>query len=185
MPTVIGDHQVFVTASYGTGGALVDIGADFKSNLAWKTVDLGAHITNSIYRGGYIYGIDGRHPEQAKLTCLDAKTGKALWRDPLTWTETIESNGEKREKKRGAGRGSLLVTEGGCVLCLGEYGDLLSLEISPEGCKVIQRVRLFDSPESWSPLVISHGLLYASQNYPDLSTRAAPRLICYDFRAEK
>lgn len=182
MPTIV-ENQVFVTASYGTGGALVDISPDFKATQAWKTTELGAHVTTSIHRDGYLYGIDGRHPEQAKLTCLELKTGKTLWRDALTWTETVDFHGEKHAKTRGIGRASLLVIEGGRVLCLGEYGDLLSLEISPEGCKVVQRVRLFDAPESWSPLVISRGLLYATQNYPDLTTKAAPRLICYDLRA--
>jgi outer membrane protein assembly factor BamB len=181
MPTVIGD-QVFITASYGTGGALVDITPEFKGNLAWKTMELGAHVTTSIYRDGYLYGIDGRHPEQAKLTCLELKTGKTVWRKALTWQEEVEINGEKRFRTHGAGRASFLVIEGGRVLCLGEYGDLLSLEISPEGCKELQRIRLFNAGESWSPLVLSHGLLYATQNAHDAVTQTPPRLICYDFR---
>jgi outer membrane protein assembly factor BamB len=182
MPTLIG-NQVFITASYGTGGALLDISPEFKATQAWKTTELGAHITTSILHDGQIYGIDGRHPEQAHLTCLDAKIGKTLWRDPLTWKETADFHGEKHAKTRGIGRGSLLLIEGGRLLLLGEYGDLLLLEVSAAGCKVLQRARLFDAPESWSPPVISRGLLYLVQNYPDVTTKVPPRLFCCDLRA--
>ena len=35
------------------------------------------------------------------------------------------------------------------------------------------------------PLPTLHkGLLYVSQNEPDLLTQAPPRIICYDFRGE-
>ena len=180
LPTICGD-QVFVTASYDTGGTMVTVTPEFKAVQAWKTDELGAHFSTCIFREGLVYGFDGRHTRNAQLTCIEVKTGKTLWRDPLIWQETVELNGEKRPQRRGAGRGSLLLAEGQ-FLCLGEFGDLLRLELSPDGCMVLERTRLFDAQESWSPLVLSHGLLYAVQNSQDQRTQAPPRLICVDLR---
>ena len=185
-PTVIGE-QVFVTASYGAGGALLTITPDFKQELAWKTTELGSHFSTVFQRGGYLYGFDGRHTQNAQLTCLDVKTGKSVWRKQLTWQEPVDVNGVAQMRNCGVGRGSLLALAGekdGQYLCLGESGELLRLELSPEGCVEVERTRLFDAPEAWSPLVLSHGLLYVAQNARDLRARTEPRLICYDLRGE-
>ena len=84
----------------------------------------------------------------------------------------------------GVGRGSLLAIEGQ-YLCLGETGDLLRLELSPKGCVEVERTRLFEAPESWSPMVLSHGLLYVAQNFRDMRSQSGPRLICYDLRGDE
>jgi hypothetical protein len=70
------------------------------------------------------------------------------------------------------------------IFCLGEDGVLAELELSPEGPKWLQRVRLFSARSTWATPCLHMGLLYVSQNEPDLLTNAPPRLICYDFRAE-
>ena len=42
---------------------------------------------------------------------------------------------------------------------------------------------LFPAHETWSPLVLSRGLLYVCQNARDFSTKTIPpRLLCYDLR---
>ena len=61
---MIGD-QVFITASYGAGGALVSITPEFKQELVWKTEELGSHFSTVFQRDGYLYGFDGRHAQRA------------------------------------------------------------------------------------------------------------------------
>jgi hypothetical protein len=62
-------------------------------------------------------------------------------------------------------------------------GHLLWLELSPKGYKELARTWLFPAPESWTPPVISRGLLYICQNRPGYNG-TPPRLLCYDLRGE-
>jgi hypothetical protein len=73
----------------------------------------------------------------------------------------------------------------GRFLTLGEHGHLLWLDLSPKGYKELARVWLFRAPESWTPPVLSHGLLYVVQNHRDALADTPPRLLCYDLRGEE
>ena len=55
--------------------------------------------------------------------------------------------------------------------------------MNPKGYKEISRAWLFAARESWVLPVLSHGLLYISQNTRDLLLGTGPRLRCYDLRA--
>ena len=59
---------------------------------------------------------------------------------------------------------------------------LLSLDVTPEGVKVVARSWLFRANQSWTPLALSRGLLYVCQNRPERFGDKAPRLLCYDLR---
>ncbi len=181
-PCVVGD-QVFVTASYGAGGALVNITPEMKAEQAWSNGLFGVHFSTVMQRDGFLYGFDGRHTQNAFLTCFEIKSGKNPWRKQLIWQEPVELAGEKRLRQFGVGRGSLLPVEGQ-YLCLGETGELLRLELSEKGCVEVERSRLFEASETWSPMVLSHGLLYVAQNFRDAHAQTGLRLICYDFRGE-
>ena len=88
----------------------------------------------------------------------------------------------KAQELMGTHRGSLLSVNGK-FLCLGEFGQLMWLELSPKGYKEVSRSWLFAARESWTLPVLSHGLLYVIQNTRDLVNRTQPRLLCYDLRA--
>jgi outer membrane protein assembly factor BamB len=164
-PVVFG-NKVFVSASYRTGGALVAIGPDFSHRTLWTTQEFGLHFNTPVYKDGYLYGFDGRNEPDASLACVDAATGRVVW----------------RETPEGIYRGSLLAVDGQ-FLCLGEHGDLLWLDLKPIGYREVSRARLFAARESWGLPVLSRGLLYVAQNTQDVRTRARPRLLCYDLRA--
>jgi len=66
--------------------------------------------------------------------------------------------------------------------CLGELGHLLTLNLSPQGCEVLSRAWLFDAAHTWSPPVLSRGLLYVLQHRPDSGSREPAQLRCYDLR---
>ena len=179
---VVFDNKVFVSASYRTGGALLEIQPDFTHRVRWTTPEFGLHFNTPIYRSGYLYGFDGRNEPDASLACVEASTGKVAWRVVPEWNETVLVVGGRREQQVGTYRGSLLSVDGQ-FLCLGELGHLLWMELTPKGYKEISRCWLFAARESWALPVLSRGLLYVVQNTRDLLSGAGPRLLCYDLRA--
>ena len=164
-PVIIG-NRVFVTESYGSGGEMIEIAPDFSAKTAWKTQGLGAYFMTALVRDGFLYGCDGQSPRLTELVCLEAATGKEQWRNDL---------GGKY------GRCSLLAADG-AVLCLGEFGDLAWLDLSPKEVTILQQAKLFNAPDTWALPALSRGLLYICQNQRSARGEAA-RLICYDLRA--
>jgi outer membrane protein assembly factor BamB len=183
-PVVVGD-QVFISANYSTGSALVTINDDFTHELAWTNKGLGTHWMTAVYRDGYFYGFDGHFENDSALLCIDGATGKTMWREVPQWEESVVlPNGSERRVTVGIYRGSLLWADGH-FLCLGEYGHLLWLDLTPQGYKELQRVWLFRAQETWALPVLSRGLLYVSQNTRGIINKEPPRLLCYDLRAKE
>ena len=179
---VVFDNKVFLSASYRTGGALLEVRPDFTHRLVWTTQEFGLHFNTAVYRDGYLYGFDGRNEPDASLACVDAATGKVVWRETPEWTETIDARGGARQQTLGTYRGSLLAVDGQ-FLCLGEFGHLLWMDLTPKGYTEISRAWLFAARESWALPVLSRGLLYVAQNTRDALRGTNPRLLCYDLRS--
>jgi outer membrane protein assembly factor BamB len=179
---VVFDNHVFISASYRTGGALIQINPDFSYRQVWTTQQFGLHFNTAVYKDGFLYGFDGRNEPDAALACVEAASGKVVWREAVEWTETFEVGGRSQPQTMGTYRGSLLSVDGQ-FLCLGELGHLLWMDLTPKGYREVSRARLFLARESWTLPVISRGLLYVVQNARDFVTGARPRLLCYDLRA--
>ncbi len=179
---VIFDNKVFVSASYRAGGALIEVRPDFTHKVLWTKPDFGLHFNTPIYRDGHLYGFDGRNEPDAALVCVEAATGKTVWRKNPEWNESFEVNGQRQQQQLGTYRGSLLAVDGQ-YLCLGELGHLLWMDLTPGGYKEIARTWLFAARESWTLPVLSRGLLYVAQNTRDIVLGKGPRLQCYDLRA--
>jgi outer membrane protein assembly factor BamB len=180
-PLVIGD-QVLVTASYKTGGMLVTVNPDFTHSVAWTTPGLACHFSTPIRRGAHLYGFNGRNEPDVEFACVELATGKGVWSEQPRFTETWSENGQPRSAEVGIFRGQFLAIDGR-VLCLGELGHLLWLDLNPTGYKEIARARLFLAPETWTPPVVVRGLLYVCQNHAGYDG-TVPRLLCYDLRGE-
>ena len=173
-----GGARVYVGECYGAGGTVVEVTPDFKPKQVWDNNSFGTHFMTPLLKDGHLYGVDGHGPNDAFLVCVDAATGKEAWRTQPEWKEPV---GE-RNLTMGTYRAHLLSVEGR-TLMLGEYGHLLWVDLSPKGYREVQRATLFAAAETWTPPVLSKGLLYVAQNTQDMKTRAGPRLICYDLRA--
>jgi outer membrane protein assembly factor BamB len=78
---VVFDNKVFISASYRTGGALLQIDPDFSHKVLWTTQEFALHFNTPIYRDGYLYGFDGRNEPDASLACVEVATGKVVWRE--------------------------------------------------------------------------------------------------------
>ena len=179
---VVFDNKVFISASYRTGGALLEVLPDFTHRVAWTTQEFALHFNTAIHRDGYLYGFDGRNEPDASLACVDAKTGRVVWRETPEWPETIGEGASARKETFGTCRGSLLAVDGS-FLCLGELGHLVWMDLSPKGYKEVSHTWLFAAGESWGLPVLSRGLLYVAQNTRDVLRGTSPRLRCYDLRA--
>ena len=175
-PVVIG-NGVLVSECYGAGSALV---ADGKA--VWTNAKFGTHFMTAVVKDGNLYGVDGHGPGDAFLCCLDWKTGKELWRAKPAWQETIATKDGPREADVGTARCSLMLVDGRC-LALGEFGHLLWLDLNPKCYRELARTRLFAARDTWTPPVLSRGLLYVCQNQPDGAHSKPQRLLCYDLRA--
>jgi outer membrane protein assembly factor BamB len=175
---VVFDNKVFISASYRTGGALLQINPDFSHKVLWTTQEFALHWNTPIYRDGFLYGFDGRNEPDASLACVDVATGKVVWREVPEWNETVGG----RQATVGTYRGSLLAVDGS-YLCLGELGHLLWMDLTPKGYKEVSRAWLFQARESWTLPVLSRGLLYVVQNTREITRANGPRLLCYDLRA--
>ncbi len=180
-PLVLGD-RVLIAATYKTGAAMLRIKPDFSYEKLWTSDDLDLHWTSAIFHEGHLYAFAGRNEPDAGLVCINAETGETVWRKVLEWQETVEWNGQSREIYESPFRGWIMPVDGR-FLATGEHGHLMWLDLSPDGVEITSRTKLFLARETWTPPVLSRGLLYVSQNTRTLQGEEA-RLLCYDLRGE-
>ena len=181
-PVVMGD-RVLVAECYGSGGVLVEARSDGTAAAVWRNPGFGMHFMSALRLGDHLYGVTGHGPQDAELVCVEAATGREIWRDQPLWTETVREPRGPREIRTGTFRAFLLAVDGQ-VLALGEFGHLVRLDLSPKGVRVLERVWLFAATETWTPPALSRGLLYVCQNTRDALQGTTPRLLCYDLRGD-
>jgi outer membrane protein assembly factor BamB len=100
---IVVDDFVFVSASYGTGAVLLQIGNNGPKKI-WDSDDaLTNHYATSVYKDGFLYGYHGRQEEGQSLRCIEFKTGKVRWNVDGFGAGTITLAGDKL----------LIVREGG------------------------------------------------------------------------
>lgn len=180
MPVVVGD-TVFITESYGPGGALLKVRSG-GYDVVWKDPrrpkSMASHWSTPIYHRGHLYGSSGQSSGEAELRCLEHATGKMLWSEPgLSRSTLLYAGGE------GSPRGYLVV--------LTEYGRLLLVEATPERFNRVTEMDFGEahdaSPKSpiatgstdhpalrfpaWNAPILAHGLLYL---------RGKDQLLCLD-----
>jgi outer membrane protein assembly factor BamB len=162
-PVLVEKNRVFTTEAYGSGGVLSEIGADGSLRKLWGSSRLGAQFHTPVARDGLIFGFDGQNPRLAELVCLDAKTGDEQWH------EDFGGN---------FGRGSLVDLGEAGLLVLGEFGELIRFKPGSSKAEVLQRTRLFDAPETWTPPVLANRRLLVMQNERGRDG-SLPRLLCF------
>lgn len=182
-PVLCGDGRVFISQAYVdrdspcNGGVLLQ--ADDKGQFAsvWKAEDFGCHWNTPVYHDGHLYGFSGEKERGCQLVCYDAKDGKRKWSESFTWP--LAAGGQNIPM--GLYRGSLLRV-GARFLCMGEWGTLCWLDLSPSGARILSKWQPFVAQQSWTLPALSRGLLYVSQNEDDKLNGKPASLICYDLR---
>ena len=71
-----------------------------------------------------------------------------------------------------------------CAESVTVSGSYAYLAHGDQGLEIIDRAWLFAAEESWTPPVISRGLLYVMQNKEGLLDKGPKRLLCFDLRGE-
>ena len=139
-PLVIGE-RVFISASYGTGAALLEVGAEGFAPV-WSSDDaLTNHYATSVRYRGYLYGYHGRQEYRPALRAVELATGTVAW-------------SEER-----FGGGTILVA-GDRLLILRENGELILAAASPESFQPLARARILGGTVRAYP-ALAGGVLYA------------------------
>ena len=121
-PLVLG-NRVFLSASYGTGAALLEIG-EGQPKVIWSGDDaLSNHYATSVHRAGVLYGFHGRQETGQELRAVEAATGKVRWSESGLRAGTVTLAGDHL----------FVITEG---------GDLMVAPATPQGFAPVKRVRL-------------------------------------------
>ncbi|MBI3191831.1 MAG: PQQ-like beta-propeller repeat protein [Pedosphaera parvula] len=154
-PLVIG-YQIFLSASYGTGAALLRVKPDYALEKVWSGDDvLSAHYATPVHLDGFLYGIDGRVDPgfpPAQLRCVELQTGKVRWSEDF---------------------GAATVTLAGKhLLLLKENGELLLALPTPDKFTPRARAQILGGGARAHP-ALADGFLYA---------RSREKLVCVDLR---
>lgn len=157
------DGLVYVTSGYGIGHHAFQVsGADgaFSAKELYRGTEMVNHHGGVIRVGDHVYGLsDGNRREGGGgLTCVELKTGKAVWRDPSV------------------GKGAVAYADGHLYVRSERSGTMALVEATPTGYKEKGR---FEQPErskdqAWPHPVVAGGRLYL---------RDQDRLFCYDVKA--
>lgn len=140
-PLLVDDTHVLLTASYGVGGRLVDIGGG-KAEVEWNSGDVisSQYPTPVVYEGA-VFGMDGREDIGVpSLRCLDPLTGKIHWSQDNFGMAT-------------------LILAGDTLLVMKTDGELVLVEPTTEAYRELARFLLFNGTTRALP-ALSNGKLY-------------------------
>lgn len=133
-PIVIGD-SVFITTGYNHGCALVDITAS-GAKTKWQNKEMQAQFSSPILVNGFIYGTG----DPGYLMCLDAQTGKSLW------------------KQEGFEKGAIVVADGTIIAANGAEGDIVMVNLASDAYKELGRINPLGG-QTWTAPIIADGKL--------------------------
>jgi outer membrane protein assembly factor BamB len=149
------DDDVFISACYGTGAALLRV-KDSGVEKVWSSDDiLSNHYATSVRRGDFLFGINGRadpgFQPPPSLRCVEWKTGKVRWEEDSIGAATVIPAGDN-------------------LLILTERGELIRAGATATGYKASARVQLMPGEVRAYP-ALADGFLYA---------RSKDKLFCFD-----
>lgn len=131
---------LFITSGYDQGCALLKLNSNDAGEVSVQRVYEGTSMrgqfSSPVRLGDHAYGFD-----EARLACVDLRTGKARW------------------TKTGFGRGGLL-RAGEHLIVMGERGNLALIEASPEECKIRTEHKVFRGDQCWTMPAYAAGRLY-------------------------
>jgi outer membrane protein assembly factor BamB len=151
-PVPVGDERIFVSASNDVGGALIRITSQdgkFAAQEVWKNQEMKNHFSSSVAQDGYLYGFDN-----GTLKCISVETGERKW------------------VKRGLGKGSLIIADS-LLIILGDQGQLVLAEATPEAYKETARAGVLDGKTWTSPSLAGRHLYLRDMSH----------LVCLDLAA--
>jgi len=154
LPLVIGS-RIFVSASYGTGAALIEASADAFTPV-WTSDDvLTNHYATSVHAGGILYGYHGRQEYSPALRAVHLETGEVAW----------------SEERFGGGT---VILAGDRLLILRERGELILAQASPEAFRPLARAQLLTGTVRAYP-ALADNTLYARNERELIAVALLPK----------
>ena len=151
VPLVIND-KLFLSASYGTGAAVLQI-KDNSLRRLWESDEaISAHYATPVHYQGFLYGIHGRVDPgyDPTLRCIELASGKLMWEQKLSAaTVTLADK---------------------TLLILTERGELIRAAASSTGFRETGRAQILPNQVRAHP-ALANGLFYA---------RSKDKLVCVD-----
>lgn len=147
-PILVGPDRFFISAGYGHGAALVEVGAG-GAKAVWENNRMKNRFNSSVLYEGHVYGMD-----EAILACMDVATGELKW------------------KGGRYGYGQLLLS-GDNIVVLAESGELALVKATPEGHREVAKFPALDG-KTWNHPAMSGGNLYVRNTSEMAAFRIAP-----------
>lgn len=143
VPQVVGD-QVFVTASYGVGGKLLQWRGD-RLSLVWESqASLSSQYFTPVVHGEFLYGFDGREDfSDTSLRCVELATGRVVWKQAMP--------------------GGHVIKVGDRLLVVGIDGQFQVVSATPEGYRREFSTEISEVPGRALP-ALAEGRLYVRTN---------------------
>lgn len=167
MSPVVVDDLIFISAAYyKIGSVLLRVKPDGKNvEEIWRGTSLELHWTTPVYLDGYLYALSGRNEPDARMRCVEFKTGKLMWDRDESWpSHSPETPGVY-------GRGSGILADGKWIV-LGEGGILGLFKPNPHQPEEICRYQMPQLHHPcWAAPVLSRKKLYL---------RSEDHLVCVD-----
>ena len=136
------DHGWFLSAEYGVGASLWDIGADGKLAKTWSGDGLlDSHYATPVYYDGHVYGFTGRQERGQSLCCLGTGDHKVSWQSP-------------------SDKGGMLLRVKDKLLAVTENGELWIVSAKPDGFDQTGVAQILRAGHRSYP-AYSNGVLYA------------------------
>jgi outer membrane protein assembly factor BamB len=160
-PVRVGDVLVASSITYGSVGLhLGTKGGEPTATQLWKKDALTCYFSTPVAVGpDYVYLVTGTKPPafsaQATLHCIEAKTGKELW----------------RKAKVGKYHAALLRTGNQKLLMLEEAGNLVLLDPDAKEYRELARAKICG--ETWAHPALANGRLYVRDDKEILCLRLA------------
>lgn len=174
------EDGVLLTASYGTGSVFLDAGDEPSEPIErWRQKRFGLQFSTPVILDEALYGVEGAATRAGSIVRIGGATGEVSERLDV---DVACSFGD-RSVDTSVGEGSLLALGDDRLLCLGDTGLLLLLERGEVGLRIVAHHAAWSNTDTWTPPVVSRGILLLAQNSPCRFTGAPPRLLAYDLRA--
>jgi outer membrane protein assembly factor BamB len=163
-PIRAGNRLLASSITYGSVGLTLTT-KDGKPAVAeaWKNKELTSYFSTPAAVGTeHIYMVTGKVPgpftkPSADLHCIEAKTGKEIW----------------KKAKIGTFHASLMRTGDDKLLLLSDNGELALLEPNLEGYRELARAKV-SGPETWAHPALANGRLYVRDKSQVLCLKMVP-----------
>jgi outer membrane protein assembly factor BamB len=136
-PLVVGPNRLFISAGYGKGAALVEVGGagdKLSAAAVWERPSMKNKFNSSVLHEGHVYGLD-----ENMLTSVEIATGQQKW------------------KARGYGYGQVVLASGHLIVTT-EEGEIALVRATPAGHTELARFPALEG-RTWNVPAISNGRL--------------------------